>query len=405
MFVKRFVMKADRSDENVMRVMLLNPTLAFGGAEALLIELAAGLKKRGHQVMVVTFWDDHPLGPSLTEAGVPLECLQTRGRWDIHSIVWRFLDSVQRFQPSVIYTILPASNLVALTARFVKWDFKLIWGVSTTELDFRSYRRLTRLSYWLEAKLGRFADLVISNSHAAVECAVRRGFPKAIMRVVPIGVDTVRYRPDPAARRRIRDEWGITDGDRLIGLVGRLDPRKDIPTFLAAAADLAPFDDRVRFVVVGNGAQDYRTTLMAQAAQWGIGSRILWMPARNGIEEVYNALDLIVSSSLVEGSSVVLIEAMACGTSIVATDVGDSALTAAEWGEVVPPRSPAALATAIRRQLARLGSDGEAIAAGCRRHIIENFSAELLVSKTEALMYSLFEPCCRIFANGDTIKE
>jgi len=356
----------------------------------LLIEVAAGLKKRGHVVIVVTFWDNNPLGSRLAEAGVPLECLRTRGRLDIHSIIWRFLKSVRRFRPSVIYTILPASNLVALTARLNMRDLKLIWGVSVAEFDLRPYRFLTRLSYWLTRKLARLADLVISNSYAGGENAIRLGYPKAIMRVVPIGVDTGRYRPDPSARRRIRAEWRIADRECLVGLIGRLDPQKDIPTFLAAATELAGSDDRLRFVIVGNGPQDYRAALMARATQLGVGDRTLWIPARDDIDEVYNGLDLLVSSSVAEGSSVALIQAMACGTSVVATDVGDSALTVAGWGQLAPVRNPAALAEAIRCQLARLASDGDAIAAGCRQHILENFSTDALVSNTEALMLSLF---------------
>jgi glycosyltransferase involved in cell wall biosynthesis len=372
--------------------MLLHQNLSFGGAEMLVIEIAVGLKKRGHDVMVVTFYDNNPLGVRLTEAGVALECLYKQGRWDVLVFMWRFLNAVRRFRPDVIYTLMPIPNLVALVGRLAKPGLKLIGGVSIARLDLRPFDRVTRVSYWLEARLTRFTDLVIANSRAGFDDAISRGFSQTVMRMVPTGVDTVRYCPDPAARRRLRSEWGVADGDRLIGLIGRLDPQKDIPTFLAAAAKLASSMDRLRFVVVGDGPTAYRASLVAQCEQLGISARTLWVPVRADIEAVYNALDLMVVSAVADGLSIALVQALACGTSAVVTEAGDNGSAIGAWGQLVPPRDPAALADAVKLQLQRLVADGDAIAAGCRRHILKNFSVETMVSNTEALMFSLSAP-------------
>ena len=370
--------------------MLLHQNLSFGGAEMLIIEAATGLRKRGHEILVVTFYDKNPLAPLLHDKGVALECLYKRGRWDVVSFWWHFLTTVRRFQPDVLYTVLQVSNLVALTARFVKRDLKVIWGVSVAFLDLTPYDFVTRMSYWLEARFARFADLVISNSSAGVEDAVQRGFPRALLRVVPNGVDTDRYRPDPVARGRIRTEWGIAESDRLVGLIGRLDPQKDISNFLKAAANVASTTDRLRFVIVGSGQPEYREFLVRECEQLGISRLTLWIPARPDIEAIYNALDLMVISASAEGTSYALVQAMACGTSAVVTEAGDNGLAVGPWGQVVPPHDLNALADAIKRQLARLAVDAEKIAAGCRRHIVENFSTDSLASNTEALMYSVF---------------
>jgi glycosyltransferase involved in cell wall biosynthesis len=368
--------------------MFLHRNLTFGGAEMLIVDVAAGLKKRGHDVIVVTFYAENPIGGRLAQAGVPLESLHKKGRWHVVGFLRRFQVVVRQFRPDVIYTLLPVPNLVAFAARFAIPHPKLIWGVSIADLDHSQYDFLSRLSYWLETILARFADLVISNSRAGARYAVRRGFPETTMRTVPVGVDMARYRPDRTARDRTRSEWRFADGDKLVGLVGRLDPQKDIPTFLAAAAKIAePYD--LRFVVIGNGPAEYRQFLIARCDELGISSRTMWLAARLDIEAIYNALDLMVMSSAAEGSSVAVVQAMACGTSVVATDVGDSALELGPWGELVPPKDPSALAHAIIRQLKRLETDHERIAAGCRRHIQENFSIDMVVAETEALMLSL----------------
>lgn len=371
--------------------MFLHRNLTFGGAEMLIVDVAAGLKRRGHDVVVATFYEENPIAGRLAEAGVPLECLHKKGRWHVFGFLHSFQTVVRRFRPDVIYTLLPVSNLVALAAHFVTPRPRLIWGVSIADLDHSQYDLLSRVSYWLEARLARLSDLVISNSRAGARYAVNRGFPKGTMRTVPVGVDMVRYRSDQTARSRIRGEWNIADSDKLVGLVGRLDPQKDIPTFLAAAAQIANSRD-LRFVVVGNGPAEYRQALIAYCAELGLSDRTLWQAARPDIEAVYNALDLMVMSSAAEGSSVAVVQAMACGTSIVATDVGDSALELGPWGELAPPKDPSALGEAITRQLKRLDTDGGTIAAGCRRHILENFSIDMVVEKTETLMLSLCAP-------------
>ena len=118
----------------------------------------------------------------------------------------------------------------------------------------------------------------------------------------------------------------------------------------------------------------------------------MWIPARSDIEAIYNALDLMVISASAEGTSYALVQAMACGTSAVVTKAGDNGLAVGTWGQVVPPHNSAALADAIKRQLARLALDAEEIAARCRQHIIQNFSTDSLASNTEALIYSVLVP-------------
>jgi glycosyltransferase involved in cell wall biosynthesis len=372
-----------------LRIMILHRNLGFGGAEMLITAAATGLKKRGHELLVATFYDNNPLGQQLTEAGVPLECLYKRGRWDVVLFGQKLLDLVRRFQPRILYTVLPDPNLIAITARLAKPDLKLVWGISVAYLDLRPYDFVTRMSYKLEAKMARFADLIISNSDAGIEDAVKRGIPRAKMRLVPNGVDTAKYCPDQLARVRVRAEWGIADHERLIGLIGRLDPQKDIPSFLKAASIVAAAEKGIRFVVVGDGPADYRASLIARCEQLGILGQTLWIPARPEVADVYNALDLMVISAGAEGTSYALVQAMACGKSAVVTEAGDNGLAVGEWGQVTPPHNPEALADAIRRQLTRLAIDSESIAAGCRRHAHENFSIEAFAAKTEALMLSV----------------
>lgn len=102
---------------------------------------------------------------------------------------------------------------------------------------------------------------------------------------------------------------------------------------------------------------------------------------------VFNALDLLVSSSITEGFSNVIAEAMACGVPCVATDVGDSAWLMGNTGEVVPPHEPVALANAMGKLLARRPRTAIQI----RQRIVEQFSVEKLVADTEQTLLTLLD--------------
>jgi glycosyltransferase involved in cell wall biosynthesis len=204
------------------------------------------------------------------------------------------------------------------------------------------------------------------------------------MVVIPNGIDTKRFCPDPEARQRIRAEWGVTESEKLIGLVGRLDPMKDHPTFLRAAALLMQEREDVHFVCVGDGPADYRRELHALGEELGLGQRLIWASARGDMPAVYNALDIATSSSYGEGFPNVVGEAMACGVPCVVTHVGDSARIVGETGVVVPPKDPEALAVGWKSSLAR---DGSEVALKARLRVEENFSVGRMVERTEKAIW------------------
>jgi glycosyltransferase involved in cell wall biosynthesis len=206
--------------------------------------------------------------------------------------------------------------------------------------------------------------------------------------VIPNGIDTQRFRPDPEARRRVRSEWGIQDHEQVIGIVGWLRPMKDHPTFLQAASLLAQERNHLRFVCVGAGPAEYRDSLLQLTRSLKLTEHVTWLGGRSDMPAVFNALDLLVSSSAFgEGFGNVIAEAMACGVPCVVTDVGDSKWVVGDTGEVVPPRDPVALVKASGKLLDRIPHTP----TQTRRRIVEQFSVEKLVADTEEVLLKLLD--------------
>jgi glycosyltransferase involved in cell wall biosynthesis len=253
-------------------------------------------------------------------------------------------------------------------------------------MDPSRYDWLTRVIYRVEALLSGHADLIIANSEAAAEYGRTKGFPKDRMVVIPNGIDTDRFRPDPEVGREVQAAWGINDNTRVVGLVGRLDPMKGHPVFLHAAARLAPRQPDVQFICVGDGPEDYQKTLWELTHQLGLDSRLTWNGAQNDICSTLNAFDLLCSSSVFgEGFPNVVGEAMACGVPCVVADVGDSRRIVGDAGIVVEPDNPDALARGLEKMLGFLEENPTStkdIQKRARERILDNYGLDELIETT-----------------------
>jgi glycosyltransferase involved in cell wall biosynthesis len=369
-----------------MKVVLLTRDLKYGGAQRQLAVLAKGLHARGHRVVVAQFYSGGSLEQELLEVGVRIRSLQKRGRWDLLPFLFRLARVVQEERPEILYSYLV--DLVTLVLKPCFPSTKIVWGIRCSTMDLSRYDWLMRISHKLTFRLSRFADIVIANSRAGRGYYVAHGYSREKIVVIPNGIDTQRFRPDPEARRHVRSEWGIQDYEQVIGLVGRLDPMKDHPTFLQAASMLAQERNHLRFVCVGEGPAGYRDSLLQLTRSLKLTEHVIWSDGRSDMPAVFNALDLLVSSSAFgEGFGNVIAEAMACGVPCVATNVGDSAWLMGNLGEVVPPHNPAVLADAMGTLLERRLQNPAQI----RRHIVEEFSVEKLVADTEAVLLKLLD--------------
>lgn len=370
-----------------MRVLLLCRSLDVGGTERQLVVLAKGLHKQGYDVAVMVFYADGALEKDLRENGITVFDLRKSGRWDVFPFFVRAVHAVWKLQPRVIYGFLGAPNILTAFLKPIFPKARVVWGVRASNVDLDRYDWLSRLSYRIERELSRFADLIICNSLAGLEYAAAHGFPRGRMTAIPNGIDIEHFKPDATIREHMRAEWNVTESELLIGLVARLDPMKDHPTFLRAAAMLAQERLDVRFVCVGDGSEPYKSELYHQASELGLDGRLIWAGARHDMLAIYNALDIATSSSSYgEGFSNAVGEAMACGVPCVVTDAGDAKQIVGDTGYVVAPGNPAALASAWQEALNTGDVERASRSRRARERVIEHFSLERLIEETALVL-------------------
>jgi len=214
----------------------------------------------------------------------------------------------------------------------------------------------------------------------------RQGFPAERLETVYNGVDAAALAaaPAPGLRRDLR----LPDDAVLVGHVGRLAPVKGQRELLEALAGLRPRHPDLHVALLGEDQEThgaYRAELDRLTASAGLDGAVRFAGFRADAPAALQELDVLVLPSWIEGLPLVVLEAMAQGTPVVATAVGGTpeAVVDGETGLLVPPRDPAALSTALERLLGdpdlrrRLGEAGRARvrerfdAAAMERRVLE----------------------------------
>jgi glycosyltransferase involved in cell wall biosynthesis len=258
-----------------------------------------------------------------------------------------------------------------------------------------------RRRFWALAfrQYGRLARRNIASSRAGQELLLRYGFPAARTELIYNGADLTRFRPLTGAERdRVRAAMALGGepwpADAVLACtVARLTPQKGLFDLLdAVPAVLARFR-QTRFVIVGDG--ELREPLTKRIAARGLQGQVRLAGSRP-LDEVatwLGASDLFVLSSRYEGLPLALMEAMAAGCPVVATNVGGVGEVVADGsvGFLVPPADPPRLAEAI----SRIVGDPQArrvMASAARARVLGSFTVDACYEKTTLIYRGLTEP-------------
>ncbi|AGW91642.1 hypothetical protein N234_16555 [Ralstonia pickettii DTP0602] len=335
-----------------MRILFICTGLKTGGAEQQVAGLAKAFVQDRHDVAIVSLTP----GCEVTlPAGITVVHLNMRKTVASMARALRQLNRfVRQWQPHIIHTHMVHANLMgrALAALMAAPP------VICTAHSAREGGRLRMLAYRLT---DRWAALNSHVSESARQAMIDAGavVPERII-VMPNGIDTDLFRPDPALRQVTRTALGIYPGTRLVVNIGRLAPEKAQPLLIQAFAGMVrtPGHADTRLLVAGEGPM--RGALEAAIRQHDAAGFITLAGNRRDIPALLNAADLFVLSSDVEGMPLAVGEALACGCPVVATDAAGVAELLGDAGIIVPRGNADALAKAMSDTLARgIGSDAE----------------------------------------------
>jgi glycosyltransferase involved in cell wall biosynthesis len=370
-----------------VHVGLVTRSLLYGGTERQLVQLARGLRERGHRISVLQLYAGSDLGGELDALGIDRSALGVRSRLDLPRLATRALAWRRSRRPDVLHGFHIESNLLSLLLARSARGMRVAWGIRVDDPSALARDGAARALASVHRRLLGAPDLLLANSDAGARWAVAAGAPPERVRTVHNGVDTAAFDEDPDGRARVRAEWKIGSGEILVGCVARLEPRKGADLFLDAAAAFGERRPDARFVWVGDGEPGYAAKLRRSASDLGIADRVVWAGRRLDARAVHSALDIeTLLSPVGEGASNSVAEALACRRLCVVSDTGDSARIVGEHGLVVPSRDPAAVAAAWEEALE---SSTPGTRAAARAWIAREFPLARMLDECEAALAGL----------------
>ncbi|WFE67535.1 glycosyltransferase [Micromonospora sp. WMMD714] len=339
---------------------------AAGGQHLHVAEQAAALAGEGHEVRIYTRRDSAVLPDTVrTDAGyqvwhVPagparplppddlLPHLGEFGRWLAGQ--WR----PDGWRPDVTHAHFWLSGLAALhagrrTNTPVVLTYHDLGSAHRRRAGGRDPGPRGRIGY--ERALGRAADRVVVQSHDELGELVRLGVPRSKLTLVPAGVDETVFGPTGPVAARDPDRPRILTVGPMHERRGFQDVVRALPTVPGAEcvvvggppAELLPADTVAR-----------RLTALASSCRVADRVRLVGAVPRDELAAWYRSADVMVAAPWYEPFGRTPLEAMACGVPVIGTDVGGISDSVVDGltGDLVPPRDPRALGTAIRRLLA-----------------------------------------------------
>lgn len=350
-------------------------SLQMGGAERVVFDLARSLDRKRFRPVVACLNFKGALAAPLEAEGIPVYALDKKPKLDLGVLV-RLARLLRRERVDIVHTHLWTSSfwgrLAAVLAR--------VPVAIVTEHNLDTWRRAPH--FVADRLLGRATDDWIFVSRE-VEAFYRErlGIPAERGRVVLNGVDTAPFAV-PLDRADVRSRMGVAPEARVAGVVGRLEARKGHRYFLEAMRELGTRDPGARGLIVGEGKE--KAALEAQSRSLGLGDTVRILGFWPDLAEALCAVDVFVLPSLMEGHPLAVLEAMAAGKPVVATDVGGNgeAVEDGLTGLLVPAADPAALANAIATLLGD-PARAEAMGRAGRASLDRRFSLAAAVAANE----------------------
>lgn len=322
------------------------------GNHGLLIDLAKQMQASGTSVVLGCMEGPGPMHETAARNGWESIALGISSRREYPGAIVKLARMLRRMRVDVVHTHLTDPTLIGLTAaRLAGVRGRVVTRHHSDE----------RVIYKSRAGvlLDRFIGRVLARHTVAISGAVERALteidklPASRIRKVANGYEWHRVQSSPEAAQAVRRELGVPDGDLVLGLVGRIawaEPEKGwmkgqerlIKAF--AAANIAASSHLV-FVGAGDSSE-----LEQLARRLGVAERCHFLGFRKDCFDVMAACDVIVHPSVSEAQSQVIIEAMALGRPVIASDVGaapDSVLPG-KTGWLVPARDDVGLSAALR---------------------------------------------------------
>jgi len=383
--------------------VLVISDLEFGGAQRQVVELANELEGQGVTVYVCSLSPYVPLAKYLRRRD-RLIVIPRRWRLDA-TVVFRLARFLRRVRADVVHGFLFDAQIASRLAGRLALNPAVVGSERNTNYESKTTDVLAlRATRSLQ-------DLVVANSNSGADFnSSLIGYPRDLYRVVRNGVDVEKF--CRRSTQPMKDTLGIPSDALVIGMFASFKQQKNHYLLLEVARDVIDRIAAVRFLFVGDalykGMSDsdaYKDRLLERVETLGIGAHCVFAGNRPDVEKLYPVCDITVLPSLFEGTPNVVLESMACGVPVVATDVSDNRAIVpnGEVGFIVPSGDHRQLRDRILELLENVDLRGR-MSRRARDWAVQTFSTQQLAARTLAVYREAIALRCAAEASRPSVS-
>lgn len=354
-------------------LLIITRSLDVGGTERHLLEILPRLNASNFDVHVYPLYTEGSLTSSFAEAGL-IKNNTNKNNNRLSNLISLAL-KIRKLNP-IVHCFLPEPYLIggsiALTQKAK--------AVLMSRRSRNHYQHQHPIATWYERHLHHHMDALVGNSQRVVQDLLDEGAPAERVRLIYNGINVNRFpssRDRIEIRRSVRAKLNISEHTLLFICVANLFSYKGHADLLEAIASLGTsFLSTSILLLVGRDAGEYQS-LKTQAFSLGISNQICFLGERQDIPDLLAASDIGVLTSHEEGFSNAVLEMMAAGLAVIATNVGGNseAIFDNKCGNIVQAHQPLDIAAAMH-SLLRDPNRRRAMGEAARQRIIDKFSLD-----------------------------
>jgi glycosyltransferase involved in cell wall biosynthesis len=363
------------NNQNKIRILHIITGSSIAGAENVVLTLAKGMKDSQFESEICTLSPEGELHKKAQQIGIKAYALGYKSILSLPKVVIKLFILLYKKNYYIINTHLSQAGVIGIiVGRLVR----IPCIIETRHYSDYMYKYGNKIKQWLDKKTVNMTNHVIVVSNAGKEILKKiEGIKEEKINVIYNGIDISKFSSNH--RTQIRKQLGI-DNNIVLTFTATFHPSKGHKYLLESVGMLKKNYPNVVLLLIGDGV--LRSNLGALTKQLNIEDNVRFLGYRTDIPDILSATDIYVHSSVEEGFGIAIIEAMAVGLPVVATNVGGipEIITNGENGILVPPENPHALAEAII-DLIEHTEQRKILAEKGRQHVTANFTDEIMVKK------------------------
>ena len=367
----------------MIKICYIIGQLGKGGAERQLYELVKGIDRKKFEPIVISLSQGGYWSEKFRKLNVQMIELERKKNREFTRL-FKLIKLLKSIKPDIIHTYMFTANSYGRIAAFIAGT-PIIIASERSSIEIGKDKN--RFGIYIDKLLASFTHGIICNSQKASESLVKRySFNAKKIFTVHNGINVAGFLKKPSYNPKKKLV------QKIVGAVGRLQPVKNHRLFLDMAKIVSEKSDNnsIKFAIVGEGV--LRNELEEYSQHLRIENKIVFLGERNDIPDLLQSMDIFVMTSLYEGMSNAIMEAMAAGLPVVATEVGGNSelVIDGETGFLCPSNDAMALADRVA-SLINSEKESERMGENGRKRMLNEFGIEKMIKETENIYMKLFE--------------